>query len=242
MSRHGGRGGHVPANFPIEPPGPLRAQHPRVPSLSASRRRPRYMAASHRRRLKTCTGADVAPPSLTSEALPARRHCCRNAKAVEGHPAAFMQFKCALADDRKSRLEFEASLHSNGTGVYEREGSPRLPLHLSCVTRLTHGIACFKQVQLNLRGQIVSVHDYYRVDATQHMLLLLSQGGVRLAVALRLRPWNSTRAFPSGGENPFSLNSRMAKTMQVPSETEPALWGAAGGPVALAIVGPGAAG
>jgi hypothetical protein len=73
-----------------------------------------------------------------------------------------------------------------------------LPLHLSCVTRLTHGIACFKQVQLNLRGQIVSVHDYYRVDATQHMLLLLSQGGVRLAVALRLRPWNSTRAFPSG--------------------------------------------
>jgi len=109
-----------------------------------------------------------------------------------------MQFKCALADDRKSRLEFEASLHSNGTGVYEREGSPRLPLHLSCVTRLTHGIACFKQVQLNLRGQIVSVHDYYRVDATQHMLLLLSQGGVRLAVALRLRPWNSTRAFPSG--------------------------------------------
>ena len=57
---------------------------------------------------------------------------------------------------------------------------------------------CFKQVQLNPRGQIVSVHDYYRVDATQHMLLLLSQGGVRLAVALRLRPWNSTRAFPSG--------------------------------------------
>ena len=73
-----------------------------------------------------------------------------------------------------------------------------LPLHLSCVTRLTHGIACFKQVQLNLRGQIVSVHDYYRVDATQHMLLLLSRAGVRLAVALRLRPWNSTRAFPSG--------------------------------------------
>ena len=29
----------------------------------------------------------------------------------------------------------------------------------------------------------------------------------------------------------------MAKTMQVPSETKPALWGAAGGPVALAIVG-----
>jgi len=43
MRRHGGRGGHVPANFPIEPPGPLRAQHPRVPSLSASRRRPRYL-------------------------------------------------------------------------------------------------------------------------------------------------------------------------------------------------------
>src|SRR5215472_12476212 len=70
------------------------------------------------------SGAGRAPPFLMSEALPARRRCSRNAKAVEGHPAA-MQFKCALADDRKSRLEFEASLHSNGTGVYEREGSPR---------------------------------------------------------------------------------------------------------------------
>jgi hypothetical protein len=29
----------------------------------------------------------------------------------------------------------------------------------------------------------------------------------------------------------------MAKTMQVPSETKPAIWGAAGGAVALAIVG-----
>jgi hypothetical protein len=29
----------------------------------------------------------------------------------------------------------------------------------------------------------------------------------------------------------------MAKTMQVPSETKPALWGVAGGAVALAIVG-----
>jgi hypothetical protein len=55
-----------------------------------------------------------------------------------------------------------------------------LLLHLSCAARLTHGIACFKQVRLNLRGQIVSVHDYYRVDVTQHMLLLLSQGGARL--------------------------------------------------------------
>jgi hypothetical protein len=52
------------------------------------------------------------------------------------------------------------------------------------MTRLTHGIASFKQVQLNLRGQVVSVHDYYLIDATQHMLLL-SQGGARLAVALR---------------------------------------------------------
>jgi hypothetical protein len=39
------------------------------------------------------------------------------------------------------------------------------------------------------------------------------------------------------GENPFSLDSRKAKTMQIPSETKPALWGAAGGAVALAIVG-----
>jgi hypothetical protein len=39
------------------------------------------------------------------------------------------------------------------------------------------------------------------------------------------------------GENPFSLDSRKAKTMQVPSETKPTLWGAAGGAVALAIVG-----
>jgi hypothetical protein len=44
-----------------------------------------------------------------------------------------------------------------------------LLLHLSCVTRLTHGMAWFKQILLNRRGQIVSVHNYYRTDATQQM-------------------------------------------------------------------------
>jgi hypothetical protein len=71
---------------------------------------------------ETCTGADVrargeAPVFLTSEALPARRH--RNAKIVGGTRRA----SCNSADDPKSRLEFEASLHSNGRGVHEREGS-----------------------------------------------------------------------------------------------------------------------
>src|SRR6266566_4690137 len=33
----------------------------------------------------------------------------------------------------------------------------------------------------------------------------------------------------SRGRNPFSLDNRKAKAMQVPSETKPALWGAAGG-------------
>ncbi len=41
----------------------------------------------------------------------------------------------------------------------------------------------------------------------------------------------------SRGRNPFSLDNRKAKAMQVPSETKPALWGAAGGAIALAIVG-----
>src|SRR5712692_7255395 len=41
----------------------------------------------------------------------------------------------------------------------------------------------------------------------------------------------------SRGRNPFSLDNRKAKSMQVPSETKPALWGAAGGAIALAIVG-----
>jgi hypothetical protein len=35
----------------------------------------------------------------------------------------------------------------------------------------------------------------------------------------------------------LSLDSRKAKTMQLPSQTKPALWGAVGGAVALAIVG-----
>ena len=42
--------------------------------------------------------------------------------------------------------------------------------------------------------------------------------------------------FPEG-RNPFSLDNQKAKTMQLPSQTKPALWGAAGGAVALAIVG-----
>jgi hypothetical protein len=32
-------------------------------------------------------------------------------------------------------------------------------------------MAWFKQIPLNLRGQIVSVHDYYRADKTHQMLL-----------------------------------------------------------------------
>jgi hypothetical protein len=43
--------------------------------------------------------------------------------------------------------------------------------------------------------------------------------------------------FDPEGKNPFSLDNRKAKTMQVPSETKPALWGAVGGAIALAIVG-----
>jgi hypothetical protein len=35
----------------------------------------------------------------------------------------------------------------------------------------------------------------------------------------------------------LSLDSRKAKTVQLPSQTKPALWGAAGGALALAIVG-----
>ncbi len=39
------------------------------------------------------------------------------------------------------------------------------------------------------------------------------------------------------GENAFSLDNRKAKVMEFPSETKPALWGAAGGAILLAIVG-----
>src|SRR3989442_7607437 len=39
------------------------------------------------------------------------------------------------------------------------------------------------------------------------------------------------------GEIPFPSINWKATTMQVPSETKPALWGAAGGAIALAIVG-----
>ena len=42
--------------------------------------------------------------------------------------------------------------------------------------------------------------------------------------------------FPEG-RNPFSLDNQKAKTMQLPSQTKPALWGAVGGAIALAIVG-----
>jgi hypothetical protein len=38
-------------------------------------------------------------------------------------------------------------------------------------------------------------------------------------------------------ERSLSLHRRKAKIMQIPSQTKPALWGAAGGAVALAIVG-----
>jgi len=38
------------------------------------------------------------------------------------------------------------------------------------------------------------------------------------------------------GEIPFSLDNRKAKAMQIPSETKPALWGAAGGIVAGMLV------
>src|SRR6266498_5235422 len=39
------------------------------------------------------------------------------------------------------------------------------------------------------------------------------------------------------GENAFSLDNRNAKVMEFPSDTNPALWGAAGGAILLAIVG-----
>jgi hypothetical protein len=42
--------------------------------------------------------------------------------------------------------------------------------------------------------------------------------------------------FPEG-RNPFSLDNQKAKTMQLPSQTKPAIWGAVGGAIALAIVG-----
>jgi hypothetical protein len=71
-------------------------------------------------------------------------------------------------------------------------------LQLSGVTRLTHRNRVVKEVPLNLRRQIIPLHDHCGAQASQDMLLLLRQGGTRLAVVLRLRLWSSTFAFPSG--------------------------------------------
>jgi hypothetical protein len=117
MRRHGARARPCPRQFPVESPASAGSFPFRTPT-------PLYGCVSSQARLKTCTGADVrargeAPVFLTSEALPARRHYSRNAKIVGGTRRA----SCNSADDPESRLEFEASLHSNGRGVHEREGS-----------------------------------------------------------------------------------------------------------------------
>ena len=59
-----------------------------------------------------------------------------------------------------------------------------LPLQLSCLTRLTHGNRVVKKVPLNIRGQIIPVHNYCLAKAPQNMLLLFGQGDPPVLFAL----------------------------------------------------------
>jgi hypothetical protein len=57
-------------------------------------------------------------------------------------------------------------------------------LQLGGVTGLTHGNRVVEEIPLNLRRQIIPVHDHCGAESSQNMLLLLGQGGTRLGVVL----------------------------------------------------------
>jgi hypothetical protein len=77
--------------------------------------------------------------------------------------------------------------------------SSDLALQLSCVAQLAHGNGVFKEFMLDIRRQIVPLHDDCGAQTPQNMLLFLGEGSHVVASFLRCALCSAALVIPSCG-------------------------------------------
>src|ERR1700720_4164130 len=75
--------------------------------------------------------------------------------------------------------------------------SSDLALQLSCVLQLAHGNGVFKEFSLDIRRQIVPLHDDCGAKTPQNMLLFLGEGSHVVASFLRCALCSAALVIPS---------------------------------------------
>src|SRR5271165_1464833 len=74
--------------------------------------------------------------------------------------------------------------------------SSDLALQLSCVVQLAHRNGVFKEFTLDIRRQIVPLHDDCGAQTPQNMLLFLGEGIHIVASFLRCALWSAALVIP----------------------------------------------
>ena len=72
-----------------------------------------------------------------------------------------------------------------------------LTLQLSCVVQLAHGNGVFKEFTLDIRRQIVPLHDDCGAETPQNLLLFLGEGSQVVASFLRCALCSAALVIPS---------------------------------------------